>query len=156
MPGTGGSIAAAGALGHRLDAHDLARRHAREAGDSFRGQDIVGAEARVDQQQAVVAGLHEAPVDFGGAERGAALDIGIGVGERLEIEQRRAVGADRQAERRIEMAGAGGRIDEALGDHLLELAPRQIARHQAVAVVVDERQVDVDGRCGPFRRSRPG
>src|SRR6185312_12471378 len=104
----------------------------------------------------VVAGLHEPLVDLGRAERGAALDVGVGVGERLEVEQRRAVGADGEPERRIEMAGAGGGVDEALGDHLLELAPRHVARHQAVAVVVDERNFDVNRHCGAFRGSRPG
>jgi hypothetical protein len=35
------------ALGHRLDTHDFARRHAREPADAVGGQDIVGAEAGV-------------------------------------------------------------------------------------------------------------
>jgi hypothetical protein len=151
----GGDAAAADALGHGLDAHDLARRHAGEAGDTLRRQDVVGAEAGVDQQQAVVAGLHEALVDLGGAERGAALDVLVGIGEGLEVEQRRAMGADGEAEGGIEMAGAGGSVDETLGDQLLELRAREVARHQAVAVVVDEREVDFDRHCGTRCRSRP-
>ncbi len=83
------------------------------------------------------------PGDLLVAERLPAHQVGVGIGVRLEPEQRRAVPADRDAEHRVERRPGPTAVSRALVHQRLEPRPVEVAQHQAVAVVVDERPVGV-------------
>src|SRR5688500_16294513 len=59
---------------------------------------------------------------------------------RLEIEQRRAEGANGKAERLLEFIGAGGRRAITFREQRLELLPVELGRRYAMAVMIDQRQ----------------
>ena len=105
--------------------------------------DLAGQEAGVDQQGVDAGRGQHPPGDLLVAERLPAHQVGVGVGVRLEPEQRGAVPADRDAEHRVERRPGPAAVSRALVHQRLERRPVEVAQHQAVAVVVDERAVDV-------------
>ena len=58
---------------------------------------------RVDQQQIHPGRSHQAAVSFGGTQLEPARDIGLARRQRLEAEHRRAVLADHQTQRLVEL-----------------------------------------------------
>ena len=92
-------------LGQPFETDDLVRVAVGQSGQLGRGREgrAVGAvDAGVDEEGPDARGGHEAPVDLGRAELASSGQVGVGRGERLEVEHRRAVPADRQAQHRVE------------------------------------------------------
>ena len=76
-------------------------------------------------------------------ERLAAAEVGVGVGVWLEAEQWRTVTKHGDAQHRVEGRTRPAPGARALVHQGLERRTVQVAPHQAVAVVVDERPCDV-------------
>ena len=135
----GGIDAGAGdLLDHRFDAHDLMGRPARGFAHLRGGEDLAAAQPAIDQQPIEAGGPEEPAVHLGGAQRQAALDIGLAGDRGLEIQQRRAEAADGKPERLLEFGGAGRRRAIALGEEGLEGGKIQLRRRDAVAVMIDQ------------------
>jgi hypothetical protein len=76
------------------------------------------------------------------ADLGATLKVRVGLGVRLQIEQRRAPAAYREADLRVEEAAARRPDPAGLGEQQLEAGSVEIAADDAVTVMVDEAVVD--------------
>ena len=100
--------------------------------------------AGVDQQALEAAGAQQAAIDLLGAELAAARDVVRAAAERLEVEQGRAPTPDHQSQRLVELAGAGGGRAVGLAHQRLKGGEIEIARRHAVAVMIDQGQVDGD------------
>ena len=88
-----------------LEADDLVRVAVGQPGQLGRGREggAAGAvEAGVDEEGPDAGGGEEPPVDLGRAELASSGQVGVGRGERLEVQHRRAVPADREPEHRVE------------------------------------------------------
>ena len=114
-----------------------------QRGDLGGRADVVGEEAGVDEQGVDAGGAEQPPGDLVVTERLAAAEVGVGVGVWLEAEQRRTVTKDGDAQHRVEGRARPAPGARPLVHQGLERRTVQVAPHQAVAVVVDERPCDV-------------
>ena len=150
LPDGGHQLADRGAgrqqvLGGGLEPEDLVRAGpgVGEGGDLGRRADLPGQEAGVDEERVDAGRRQHPPGHLLVAERLPAHHVGVGVGVRLEPEQRGAVPADGEAEHRVERRPGPAPGAGALVHQRLERRPVEVPQHQAVAVVVDERLGDV-------------
>ena len=140
---TGGADAAArgDALGHRFHAHDFTRRRIGNHAQFLDRAQLFRAVTRINQQHFKTGGAHETLVDLARAQFQAARNIILGRGEFRQIQNRCAPAADRERHRLVPMAGAGRRRRERLAERILELSEGEIIGHDAVAMVIDERNI---------------
>src|SRR3954449_2304124 len=129
---------------------------AKGAGELGGGGGRLGQVAGVDEEGADPGARDKPAVDLGGAELGAAAQVRVDRCVPFEIDQRCAPAPQREPDLRVEeRAGQprweGGRPG-GLGEHRLDLGAVQVARHQPVAVVVD--QGDVDHRVASSAAAR--
>src|SRR5689334_19419083 len=99
--------------------------------------------AGVDQQRVQPALSQESPIDLRRTEREAPLDVRFRRTGWFQIEHRGAEASDRQAQRLLEFRRAGGRRAIALAEQRLELREFELVRRYAVAMVIDQREIDV-------------
>jgi hypothetical protein len=133
-----GRAAAGHLLGHRLDPYDLVRPRVAETSHLLgRQQGLVG-QAGVDAEVGDAGGAEQPPVHLLGPEFRPPVKVCLGSGVLLQAEDRRAPTADRQADRAVEVRGAGRRRTP-FGDESLEGGARQVVAAYAVAMLIDER-----------------
>ena len=131
-------------FGHGLDANDLVgrpprdRRHLRHIGNRF------AAVAGVDDQPFQAACVKQATVDFLRADLAATFHVVPALREGVEVEQRRALAADHETERLVELRGSVGWRPVAFAHQCLERLQIEVARHHAVAVMIDQGQITRD------------
>ncbi|CAO5254357.1 hypothetical protein FAGKG844_680002 [Frankia sp. AgKG'84/4] len=157
-------VTSADAIAHRVgevaDA-DLAGEHVDggEFGDPFEAQDVeptaageggefggagqrFGLEAGVHAERGDARGGEQPPVDLLVAEFGPTLQVGLRVGVRRQVEDRRAPATQSEPDLAVEDGRPGRAGDVGLGEHGLELGPGQVTLDEPVTVVVDERVID--------------
>jgi hypothetical protein len=94
-------------------------------------------------------GRHQPPAGLGAAELATSCQVAVGGRQRLEVEHRRAVPADRPAQRRVEQGRRRAVTPGRPRSSTLERGPVEVAGQDAVAVVVDQ----VDQVAGEIRAS---
>ncbi|GAA3153523.1 hypothetical protein GCM10020001_091370 [Nonomuraea salmonea] len=93
----------------------------------------------VDEERHHPGPGQQPPVDLPGAQLLAASQVDGGRRVRLKVEQRPAPPPYGDAERRVEVGGAGRRRVAGPADEQLEAGPAEVVAPHPVAVVVDER-----------------
>jgi hypothetical protein len=125
-------------LGHALQADDLvgpgAGRLAHPGQVEQAGPHVAG----VEQEMSGPGGPQQPPGDLGRAQRGPPGQVVGGLGEGLEVQDRRAPAPDRHAQLGVELGQPGGQRPVRLGDQLLELGLPRLGREGRVDVVIDQ------------------